>query len=66
MDLFYENAFWGFLALVGALIVVISKLFNKDIENTVKLQGIEIKKELESKYESRIKFIEDEIKQLKK
>lgn len=50
MELFYQNAFWGFLILAGALVSVIYKLFNSNIE----------------KIEKRIEKIEEEIKNLNK
>lgn len=44
MNLFYEKAFWAFMALVGALVMVIYNLFQSKIELKIKE---EIKGEIE-------------------
>lgn len=58
---FLEKAFWGFLALVGALIVVIYRLFNSTINKDLQLQKNEIKSEIEKEVEARFILIEKEI-----
>lgn len=63
MTLFYEKAFWGFLALVSAFVVVIYRMFNSGIDKDFKIKKTEIKEELKAHFEK--EFI-DEIKSLEK
>lgn len=53
MNYFYEKAFWAFIALVGALIVVIYNLFQNKIE-------LKIKQEISNG----LKDIQDDIKKI--
>jgi len=67
---FLEKAFWGFLALVGALILVIYRLFNSTLQKDLQINKINIKSELIKECEEKIdnKFInlESKISRIKK
>jgi hypothetical protein len=50
MEIFYQQAFWGFLALVAALIAVIYNLFKNGLGKDLLIQKNQIKEELKKEF----------------
>lgn len=69
MEIFYEKAFWGFLGLVVALIVVIYTLFkggfNKDVIISNNKLEEKLTKKFNEEYLSRIKYLERSFSEFK-
>lgn len=68
MDLFYEKSFWGFVALVFALVGVIYNLFKNGLSKDLLLNKVAIKADLEEHFEKKyleeIKSLKSEVKDL--
>lgn len=67
---FLEKAFWGFLALVAALIAVIYRLFNGSLNKDLELRENKLELRLEKKFEDKltreVKKLQDQMEALKR
>jgi uncharacterized protein YlxW (UPF0749 family) len=66
MGLFYQQAFWGFLALVAALIAVVYNLFKNGLGKDLLIQKNSIKEELRVEFSAEVKSLKTEIANLSK
>lgn len=65
MGVFYQTAFWGFLGLVGALIVVIYKLFGGKLDTDLQLKLAitkdQLKEHFKKEYTDQIEKLEEKV-----
>jgi len=70
MELFYEKSFWGFVALVFALVGVIYNLFKNGLSKDLLITKVSIKSDLtqhfEDHFEKKIDCLRNEVKDLTK
>lgn len=64
MEFFYQNAFWGFLALVAALIAVIYNLFKNGLGKDLVIQKSAIKEELRKEFSDEFAKLQNSIQHL--
>lgn len=64
MEFFYQNAFWGFLALVAALIAVIYNLFKNGLGKDLLIQKSAIKEELRKEFSDEFAKLQKSIQAL--
>lgn len=63
--LFLEKAFWGFLALVAALIAVIYRLFNGGLNKDLDLRESKLESRLEKQFNEKCSHLESQMESLK-